>query len=82
MYVGFLMFVSHSEFYQLITTSLQKFLEMLKTDSIFHVHCNRLLHTYYTAALCTHIAKVCYFQDKLLVAITLLKAETVLIYSA
>lgn len=39
----FLMFVSHREFYQVLTTSLQKLLEMLKTDSIFHVHHNRLL---------------------------------------
>lgn len=51
-----------------------KLLERLKT--VFHVHHNRLLHTWHTAALCIRIAKVCYFQEELFVARTLLKAET------
>ena len=61
-------------------------LEMLKTASISNVHCNGLLHTYHTAALCTGIAEVCYFQDlssqsiAFVASTLLLKAETVLIY--
>lgn len=61
-------------------------LEMLKTASIPNVHPNSLLHIHYTAALCTGIAKVCYFQDVSSQSIALvasklpLKAETVLIY--
>lgn len=61
-------------------------LKMLKTASISNVHHNSLLHTHYTAALCTGIAKVCYFQDASSRSIAFvasklpLKAETVLIY--